>query len=79
MDYNYNWLIIDNQTRFWEVSWSHVYNENEGKNETQVVPTLLRQNDVYIEVRQCGDDDGSSKTMIVSWRNEWENVSWEVS
>ncbi len=40
--------VTYNLPRFWEVSWQHT--DRQGKNITEVVPTDLRQNDIYIEV-----------------------------
>ena len=36
--------------RFWEVTWSYSYSPMLDKNTTEVVPTLLRLDEYYIEV-----------------------------
>ena len=36
--------------RFWEVTWSHSYSPVLDKNITEVVPTMLRLDEYYIEV-----------------------------
>ena len=38
--------------RFWEVTWSHSYSTILNKNTTEVVPTMLRLDQYYIEVRE---------------------------
>ena len=38
--------------RFWEVTWSHSYSVILNKNTTEVVPTMLRLDQYYIEVRE---------------------------
>ena len=36
--------------RFWEVTWAHTFSPVLARNITEVEPTLLRQDQVYIEV-----------------------------
>ena len=36
--------------RFWEVTWSNSYSPVLNKNTTEVVPTMLRLNQYYIEI-----------------------------
>ena len=36
--------------RFWEVTWSNSYSPGLNKNTTEVVPTMLRLNQYYIEI-----------------------------
>ena len=39
-----------NLPRFWEVTWAHTFSPVLARNITEVEPTLLRQDQVYIEV-----------------------------
>ena len=39
-----------NLPRFWEVTWVHTFSPALGRNITEVEPTNLRQDQVYIEV-----------------------------
>ena len=40
--------LIYNIPRFFEVTWHHVYNEEEDLNRTQVIATEIRRNQTYI-------------------------------